>query len=325
MFPIAQFFMSIYDQYPDESLSRLETLETELAELRVSYGALQTQNQMLKGFISLSNVSTGRTLIRATLQKNLDMSIKQAGAELGSLFLLDRHGRVLESILARGATDQTQKRAIVGQVLDKGLAGWVRENRRTGLVTDTQKDFRWLHLPEEPYQAGSALGVPVVWGEELMAIMTLMHSQTHRFSEETARAMEQTAELFALVLNSVRLRTRSPGLDLGTQSQEDWLGEILHYFPTIIWILDHQGVVLKCGGRYLGAIAMDNDQSVGQSVYRLFADAPELTQLVSHALAGNGIESAPFSLGESSYEAWFAPVFDHQNQLIRLLGLILPS
>lgn len=213
--------MSIYDQYPDESLSRLEALEKELVELRASYSTLQTQNQMLKGFISLSNVSTGRTLIRATLQKNLDVSIKQAGAELGSLFLLDRHGRVLESILARGATDQPQKKAIVGQVLDKGLAGWVRENRRTGLVTDTEKDYRWLHLPGEPYQAGSALGVPVIWGEELMAIMTLMHSQPHQFTEATTRAMEQIADLFALVLNSVRLKIRSPATELGSQGQGD--------------------------------------------------------------------------------------------------------
>lgn len=317
--------MSIYDRDPDESLARLEALEKELVELKANHTTLKTQNQMLKGFISLSNASTGRTLIRATLQKNLDVSIKQAGAELGSLFLLDRHGRVLESILARGATDQPQKKSIVGQVLDKGLAGWVRENRRTGLVTDTEKDYRWLHLPNEPYQTGSALGVPVVWGEELMAIMTLMHSQPHQFTEETAKAMEQIADLFALVLNSVRLRTKTQPTETEVQSQYDGFAEILHYFPSILWILDNQGVVIRCGGRHLAAIAMDSYQSVGQSIYQLFPDAPELTQLVSHALGGNGMEAARFNLAGSVYDAWFSPLFDGQNQLVRVICVISPT
>lgn len=317
--------MSIYDQYPDES-SRLEALEKELAQLKANCATLTIQNQMLKGFISLSNISTGRTLIRATLQKNLDVSIKQAGAELGSLFLLDRHGRVLESILARGATDQSQKKCIVGQVLDKGLAGWVREHRRTGLVTDTEKDYRWLRLQEEPYQAESALAVPVIWGEELMAIMTLTHSKPHQFSEETARDMEQTADLFALILNSVRVRTRASSTqESSAQNKENWFGEMLHYFPSIIWILDHQGVVQKCGGRHLETIAMDGEQSVGESIYRLFPDAPELTQLVSYALAGNGMEAARFHLAETAYDAWFSPVFDHRNQLTRVVCVILPT
>ena len=72
MFTLAQVFMSIYDRDPDESLARLEALEKELVELKANHTTLKTQNQMLKGFISLSNASTGRTLIRATLQKNLD-------------------------------------------------------------------------------------------------------------------------------------------------------------------------------------------------------------------------------------------------------------
>jgi hypothetical protein len=50
--------MSIYDQYPDESLSRLAALEKELVELRANCTTLANQNQMLKGFISLSNVSS---------------------------------------------------------------------------------------------------------------------------------------------------------------------------------------------------------------------------------------------------------------------------
>jgi hypothetical protein len=70
---------------------------------------------------------------------------------------------------------------------------------------------------------------------------------------------------------------------------------------------------------------MDGEQSVGDSIYRLFPDAPELTQLVSYALAGNGMEAARFHLAETAYDAWFSPVFDHRNQLTRVVCVILPT
>jgi len=70
---------------------------------------------------------------------------------------------------------------------------------------------------------------------------------------------------------------------------------------------------------------MDSQQSVGQSIYRLFPDAPELTQLVSHALGGNGMEAVRFNLGEAVYDGWFSPLFDGQNQLVRIICVILPT
>lgn len=322
--------MSIYDQNPDQSLAKIEALEKELAKLKASNNTLDIQNKILKGFISLTNVSAGRMLIRATLQKTMEASMKQTAAELGSLFLLDGDGRVTESILARGATDQTQKKTIVGQVLDKGLAGWVRENKRTGLVTDTTKDYRWLKLPDEPYDALSALGVPIVWGDELLGILTLMHSRVEHFTDTSATAMEKTAELIALVLNNARIQTKHKQDETFVQQEDDLLNRVIQWFPSIILVLDNQGVLLKCGGKYLTQIALDPRESVGKSIYYLLPEAGEMKALVSHALANNVIESVSVQLervdhGTWFYDAWFSPIVDAQDKVEEVVCILLPA
>ncbi len=322
--------MSIYDPNPDQSLARIEALEKELAKLRASNNTLDIQNKILKGFISLTNVSAGRMLIRATLQKTMEASMKQTAAELGSLFLLDEDGRVTESILARGATDQNQKKNLVGQVLDKGLAGWVRENKRTGLVSDTTKDYRWLKLPDEPYDVLSALGVPIVWGDELLGILTLMHSKEDHFTASSATAMEKTAELIALILNNARLQTKHRQDETIIQREDDLLNQVIQWFPSIILVLDDQGILLKCGGRHLTQLALDPKESIGKSIYYLLPEANELTRLISHALAINVIESVRIQLEgvnqeKRFYDAWFSPIMDANGHVSQVVGIVLPA
>mgnify|MGYP001806344016 CR=1 FL=1 len=322
--------MSIYDPNLDQSLARIDALEKELANLKASHKTLDIQNKILKGFISLTNVSAGRMLIKATLQKTMEASIHQTGAQLGSLFLLDGDGRVTESILARGATDQSQKKNIVGQVLDKGLAGWVRENKRTGLINDTTKDYRWLKLPDEPYQALSALGVPIVWGEELLGILTLMHSQVNHFTPACATAMEKTAELIALVLNNARIQSKHKQNETLIQQEDDLLNQAILWFPSIIFVLDNQGVLLKCGATDLAQIGLDSKESIGKSIYYLLPEANELKSLTSHALANNIIESVSVQLervdhGTWFYDAWFSPILDNHGQVANVVCILLPA
>jgi GAF domain-containing protein len=95
--------------------------------------------------------------------------------------LLDADGLVTESLLARGATIREQRQRLVGEVLDKGLAGWVFRHRQVGLITDTVHDERWLTLHNQPYAVRSALGIPILKGKMLLGILTLMHSQPEHF------------------------------------------------------------------------------------------------------------------------------------------------
>jgi phosphoserine phosphatase RsbU/P len=185
-----------------------DELKKELNRLKSEKAALQVQSRLLENFVAFARSSATERLLIKLLRKTLEVSAELSGAEKGSLFLLDDHGAVTDSILTRKDTTPEQRSSILGTILDKGLAGWVRHHRKVGLIADTTADDRWLDLPNQPYEVGSALAVPVLRGDNLLGILTLLHAQPGYFSEKTAELMQLTAGQIGSALENARLYSK---------------------------------------------------------------------------------------------------------------------
>jgi sigma-B regulation protein RsbU (phosphoserine phosphatase) len=207
-------------------LQELKTLKKELAQLKSEKTAFQAQSNLLENFVSLARSPGKKEKLIAILQKTLEVFAEFTGAEKGSLFLLDRNGVVIESILTRADATPEQRSQLIGRVLDKGLAGWVRRHRRVGLIEDTQTDDRWLDLPDQPYSVRSALAVPILRDEKLLGLLTLLHARTGHFSQETAELMEMTAGQIAIALENARLYAK---LEKSYHSLERTKAEVENY------------------------------------------------------------------------------------------------
>ena len=186
-------------------MAQLQQLKIELTRLKSEKAAFQAQSRLLENFVSLARSSGKEEKLVSILQQTLEVFVDLTEAEKGSLFLLDRNGVVIESILTRADATPEQRSQLIGRVLDKGLAGWVREHRRVGLIEDTQTDDRWLDLPDQPYSVRSALAVPILRDEKLLGLLTLLHAQMGHFKQETAELMEMTAGQIAIALENARL------------------------------------------------------------------------------------------------------------------------
>jgi sigma-B regulation protein RsbU (phosphoserine phosphatase) len=186
-------------------LQELKILKKELAQLKSEKAAFQAQSKLLENFVSLARSTGKEEKLISILQQTLEVFVDLTGAEKGSLFLLDRNGVVVESILTRADATPEQRSQLIGRVLDKGLAGWVRRHRQIGLIEDTQTDDRWLDLPNQPYSVRSALAVPILRDEKLLGLLTLLHARTGHFSQEIADLMEMTAVQIAIALENARL------------------------------------------------------------------------------------------------------------------------
>jgi len=182
-----------------------EALKMELAQLRKERAAFQAQSELFEKFISMARSPDEPEVIKAMLRKTVEISIELTGAERGSLFLLDSDGVLVDSILCRGETSPELGSVLIEAVLKKGLAGWVMRHQKIGLVHDAGKDDRWLILPDQPYSAGSALALPIISGEMLAGILTLVHSMPGHFSQEIVERMKITATQVALVLENAYL------------------------------------------------------------------------------------------------------------------------
>ena len=186
----------------------LEKLQQDLHRHKSEKSALQVQSRLLENFVTFARSSAKEHVLTRLLQKTLEISAELTGADKGSLFLLDEKGAVTDGILTRVDPTPEQRSKIIGQVFDEGLAGWVRRNRKVGLIVDTRDDDRWVNLPNQPYTVGSALAVPVLRGANLLGIITLLHDKPGHFNQEAADLMLLTAGQIGSALENARLYSK---------------------------------------------------------------------------------------------------------------------
>ena len=212
-------------------MDKTAELKAKIERLRRKKTALLTQSRLLQDFVSLAKSSAKEQMLAAILQKTLDITAELTKAETGSLFLLDPDGVVRDCILTRGPRQARECLDLTGTVLKDGLAGWVMRNRRIGLITDTEKDDRWLNLPDQPYAVRSAMAVPIIRDNELLGILTLLHAHPGIFHQGTVDVMEVTAGQLGLALESAKLyakldeysRALDAELEKGRQIQKEFL------------------------------------------------------------------------------------------------------
>lgn len=166
---------------------------------------LRAQKQLLESLVKVARATAEQPTVEETLQNSLDVSTALTQAEYGSLFLLDKNGALTNSIIARSRVDAAQKRRLVRQVLDKGLAGWVAKNRQPGIVHDTTLDERWISVRGGMTGMRSALSVPIISGDDLLGILTLMHKVPNHFTDEHVYLMQGAADQMALAVRNAAL------------------------------------------------------------------------------------------------------------------------
>ncbi len=306
--------MGVYNQSKESDYEELELLRQQVAELKAALknkeAAFHAQSQLLEKLVDMARSSCQGEVLKAALQTTLDVATEQTASEKGSLFLLESSGKVSEAILSRTEVTEEQCQLLIGNVLDKGLAGWVIRHKKLGLITDTKDDERWLTLPNQPYVVRSALAVPILRRNELLGIITLLHSQAGHFTKEAANLMQVTAEQMSLVLENARLYSKldeySKALDAelekGRQIQIDFLPykapqlanwEIAAYFHPARQVAGDFYDAFELSNNQVGLVIADVcDKGVGaalfmaliRSLIRIFSSQSPLRGIASHIL-----------------------------------------
>ena len=106
---------------------KMESLQEEITVLRDEKKINDAQNRLFEIFINMARSSNEGQMMNVAMQNALDIAAEFSNAEKGSLFLLDKKGVVTDSILTRNQIKGVQRSSLIGQILDKGLAGWVKK------------------------------------------------------------------------------------------------------------------------------------------------------------------------------------------------------
>lgn len=166
---------------------------------------LRSQRELFRNLVEIARVTSQRPSLEATLHDMLDVACSVTGAARGSVFLLDRNGRVTHSILAREQADEEEKIRLATRAVKSGVAGLAVREKRVIRIDDIANDPRWEKFPNAPFMEGSALAVPISHDEEVLGVMTLLAGQPHFFDEEDVALMQAAADQMALAVRNAQL------------------------------------------------------------------------------------------------------------------------
>lgn len=183
----------------------VQEFQSEIELLKREKKIYDAHNELFETFIDMARSSSEDQVLIATMQKTLDIAAQMAKAEQGSIFLLNAHGVVTDSILTRNQITGEQRTSLIGRVLDKGLAGWVKKNLKVGHVTNAENDPRWVTFKDQAYVVSSALAVPIMRYEKLFGIITLLHSSPDHFDPVCVDIIQKAANQMALIIENAQL------------------------------------------------------------------------------------------------------------------------
>ncbi|MBL8061992.1 MAG: GAF domain-containing protein [Anaerolineales bacterium] len=146
--------------------------------------------------------------LRTVLQRVLYASIQYVGGERGSIVVMDDLGKPVDATIVYGRQFHDHTTQQLRETVERGLAGWVLQNRKSALVPDTSKDERWLRRADDSVDrsgAKSAICVPLMAREGFVGVLTLVHSVPNTFNEEHLELMQAIADQTSVAVLNARL------------------------------------------------------------------------------------------------------------------------
>src|SRR5688572_19972144 len=150
--------------------------------------------------------------LRTVLQRLLFAALQYVGGERGSIVVMDDMGKPVDATIVYGRQFHDHTTQQLRETVEKGLAGWVVQNRKPALVPDTSKDERWLRRADDAVDksgAKSAICVPLLARERLVGVLTLVHPVPNSFNEEHLDLMQAIADQASIAVLNARLYTET--------------------------------------------------------------------------------------------------------------------
>jgi NtrC-family two-component system sensor histidine kinase KinB len=150
--------------------------------------------------------------LRTVLQRLLYAAMQHVGGERSSIIVMDDAGKPVDATIVYGKQFHEHTTQQLRDTVERGLAGWVVQYRKSALVPDTSKDERWLRRADDSANKSgpkSAICVPLMARDRLVGVLTLVHSVPNAFTEQHLELMQAIADQASVAVLNARLYTES--------------------------------------------------------------------------------------------------------------------
>jgi PAS domain S-box-containing protein len=232
---------------------------------------------------SISRELTAQLDQQELLQRILELTMDYVGAASGSILVLDERGEVVEGAMAYDGRVHAHTADQLVRTFEEGLAGWVFENKKGAFVPNTLEDPRWLqHLDNQiDAQPRSAISVPLLLGQRVVGVLTLVHPEQARFQEDDLTLLQAIADQASIAVENARLfRAEQERRDYALTLQEiarivnstlepkvvfnqvlDQLDRVIQFDSASILMLEQEALVLVAARGF-----SNNEEIIGETI-----------------------------------------------------------
>lgn len=209
------------------------------------------------------------------------------------IIMIDREGTVLSINHLDGGLDKEQ---IIGHNGYDFLPADVREKARTVI--------------EQVFATGEANRFEVRFVDG-RGIVSYYDNLVSPISQE---------ERIERVIISARDITKSKEQDSHLEHQRELFHNIVTSTPIIIWSTDKDGIFTLSEGEGLKLLDLKPGEIVGQSLFELYKDSPDIIAAAHKVLTGESL-SAQLTVGSRSYQVYYNPTLDEKGCVTGMIGV----
>jgi PAS domain S-box-containing protein len=198
---------------------------------------LNSERERLQALYRISQALTSHLDFEQTIRDIVSLAPRLVNATKAILILLDEKGGFQQKIVSHQQESAYTVQKIEQAVLETGLAGWVLRTGKIALVADVTEDERWADLPGER-GSGSALAVPLAWGDRVVGVLMLESPEPGAFLDEHAGLIEAVGSQAAIALENARLYEQM-------DQEQKRTNALLTHIGTPVVVTDPDGLIIR--------------------------------------------------------------------------------
>ncbi len=242
------------------------------------------------------------------LNRAVNLIRERFGFYHAGIFLVDERG---EYAVLRAATGEVGRQMLerghklkVGEV---GIVGYAASTGQPHIAPAVDADTVHFKNPLLP-ETRSEMALPLKVGERVIGALDVQSVQESAFDEDEVAVLQIMADQLAVVIEKARLFERTQA------ALEERLRTVVSNAPVILYALDREGVLTLSEGKGLEALGLKPGEVVGQSVFDLYHDVPQIVEDVRRALAGEAFVST-VEVNGVILEPWYSPLRDQDGEV----------
>ncbi|HTO13287.1 MAG TPA: GAF domain-containing protein [Candidatus Binatia bacterium] len=169
------------------------------------YQAERVQAERVRALAAVNQRISSSLELDELLRMISESAAQLTGVRFGSFWLADESSRTLTFVGGSNAemADDFPLRAMS---YDEGGIGWVARHRKTLVVDDVRQDSR-VASPQwgERWGLRSFAAYPVIVGDQLVAVLSLSHTEPVRFAPDTVEVIEMFMGQASVAIQNARL------------------------------------------------------------------------------------------------------------------------